>query len=348
MAKRAAPTPETVAEPAEAEPALAAIVTIPPVRLSEPGVYDALSARDYHLDPCPGPSLSRSILKTLVSLSPAHAYVAHPRLGGLADADAEEGDEAADFGTAAHSAFLQGQSIIKRLDFKDWRTNAAKEARAQARADGLIPLLVRPYDRAMRLIEVLEQFRAATGAFTAGRAEQTVIWQDGPVWARARVDWLPDEPSAAPWDLKTTAGRATLQAWSRVAFETGADLQDAWYGRGLEFCRGEPADPMQFCVVEQSPPHGIGIFQMAPSTRQAAEDDVRYGLSLWEHCLATGLWPPYPLEPQWVFPPAWVSRAREERASGVRQMVPARQRAPAYVGEHPNAVRYVETGDFGG
>ena len=45
------------------------------------GIHD-IPPREYHADPCPAPSLSRSIAKLLVERSPAHAYAAHPRLGG--------------------------------------------------------------------------------------------------------------------------------------------------------------------------------------------------------------------------------------------------------------------------
>jgi len=45
-----------------------------------------------------------------------------------------------------------------------------------------------------------------------------------------------------------------------------------------------------------------------------------------------------------------VMRAREERGAGAKlaqQMAFNRRNAPAFIGEHPNAVRYVESDDFG-
>ena len=322
-------------------------VALPPVParprmvITQPGIYE-MEAEDYHADPCPEPSLSRSVLKKLLARSPRHAYIIHPKLGGLDDAD-DTGNDAQDFGTAAHASFLQNRSIITRLDFRDWKTKKAKEARAQAYADGMIPLLTRSYNRSQRIIDALEDFRAKTGAFTQGKPEQTIAWRDGPTWCRARFDWLPDNPEAAPWDLKTTDGAATLTAWSRAAFDKGADLQDSFYCRGLECVRGEPPSPMKFAVVEQKPPYAIAVFEMSPVTRDLADEDVRAGLIQWEACIETGLWPPYTWETQWIDPPAWVVRERQNQgALTARNLDLLRGR------DHPNAEQYIRTGDFGG
>jgi hypothetical protein len=336
--------PETASEaPAHVEdPAEEAAV--PRVLINEPGMYDGIPERDYHADPCPEPSLSRSVAKLLVDLSPRHAYVAHPRLGATPDLASDSDDEVADFGTAAHSSFLQNKSTIVCLDFPTWATNKSKDARRQAYADGMIPLLTKSYGRAMRLIDELERFRARTGAFTQGRGEQTCVWQEeNGIWCRARVDWLPDNPEAALWDLKTTNGRATLAAWTRVCFDKGADLQDSFYTRGVEMVRGEPPGDMKFCVIEQKPPYAIGVFTMSPQAREAAVDDVRLAIRRWGECLAATEWPSYPIEEQWVWPPAWITRGREERMVERKRLEQV-----AFSREHPNAVQYVETGNFGG
>jgi hypothetical protein len=312
--------------------------------ISEPGIYADVSEADYHADPCPEPSLSRTVLKKLVDLTPAHAFVAHPKLGGSPIGEDDDGAEVARAGTAAHSSFLQGKSLIERLDFKDWRTKASKEARHEAIQNGLIPLLTKGYDHAMRLVEVLEDFRNRTGAFTHGLAEQTVVWTEGPIWCRCRVDWLPVEPSASPWDLKTTTSTAAMAAWQRAAFDKACDLQDAFYCRGLEMVREEPPDSMLFCVVEQRPPYAVAVYRMSPIARDIADQKVRAGISLWENCLATGQWPGFPIEPQWISPPAWIIRDWEERgALSARSIEIARE-----IRELPLGVQMVRTDDFGG
>ena len=44
-----------------------------------------MPARDYHADPGETPTLSASIAKRIVNESPLHAWLKHPRLGGLPD-----------------------------------------------------------------------------------------------------------------------------------------------------------------------------------------------------------------------------------------------------------------------
>lgn len=311
--------------------------------LTTEGIYDIPEAH-YHADPCVQPSLSRSVLVRLVDYSPRHAWMIHPKLGALPEQeDAGSDDEVMDYGTAAHASFLQNKSIIDRLDFDSWRTKDSKAARAQSYADGRIPLLVKSYDRAQRLIDALEDFRARTGAFTKGKPEQTVIWKEGSIWCRCRVDWLPDEPEAAPWDLKTTGSFATLAAWTRLAFSGGYDIQSSFYGRGIECVRGEPPSPMRFCVIEQRPPHGIGVFEMSPIALDLADDRVRTGINLWSDCLASGEWPSYPIETQMIDPPAYVLRARESQA-----LISPRNQDLLRGRDHANTAGYISSGNFGG
>jgi PDDEXK-like domain of unknown function (DUF3799) len=310
--------------------------------LTEPGIYDGIPEAQYHADPCPTASLSRTVLFRLVELSTRHGRAIHPRLEPLGEAETDS--EIADYGTAAHASFLQNRSIIDRLDFPTWQSKAAKNARKESYAAGKIPLLTKSYNRAMRLIDVLEDFRARTGAFTKGKPEQTVIWQEGSIWCRARVDWLPDEEEAAPWDLKTTAGFATLEAWTRVAWSKGYYLQDGFYGRGLEIVReGVPPAPMKFCVVEQKPPYGIGVFEMSPISRDFADEDVRLGIDLWTQAITTDVWPSYDEATQFVDPPAWLVRQREARGGfSPRTSDLVRER------DRPVVARMLETGNLGG
>lgn len=335
---------------AAAEVPLPEIETIEPVTparealiIRAPGIYE-ISEADYHADPCVRPSLSRSVLKKLVDLSPAHAYVTHPKLGGADNLGDGSEDEGMDIGTAVHSSFLQSKSILKPLDFPDWRTNKAKEARALAYADGLIPLLTKPYNRAMRVIDQLEDFRNRTGAFTHGKPEQTLVWQeDEGVWCRSRVDWLPDDPAAPLWDLKSTANAAAIGPWSRAAFDKGVDLQAALYPRGAEMIREEPPEGMYFCVIEQKPPYGRRVFQMSPIALDIANQKIRAGISLWDNCLTTGQWPGWSPEAEYIHPPSWVIREWEDRSAlSQRSLEIARE-----IRERPLAAKFIESGDFG-
>ena len=283
--------------------------------IDAPGIY-TIPASVYHADPvAAAPSLSRSIAKQLIQASPAHAYVAHPRLGGQQQSAATS-DDAMDIGSAVHSGFLDGEDIIVHVPFKTFQSNAAKEMRDDALQQGKIPLKTKDRDKALRIIEALETFRTQTGLFTKGKPEQSLIWDEGDHWARCRVDWLPDDPAAPLLDLKTTEGLATLQAWSRRCFDVGADIQASMYGRGCEFIRGEPPEGMLFVVVEQNLPHGIRVFGLDPVSLEMGAARAAAARAVWVQCMRANSWPGYARETEWVLPPPWIVRGWEESKSG--------------------------------
>ena len=280
-------------------------------RISEPGIYE-LSDEAYLADPVVEPSLNATVAKAIVGLSPRHGWAIHPRLGGAPD-DIDDSTVPQDVGHAVHQMFLHGQSRIAVLNVPDFRTNRAKELRDSAIAEGKIPLKADRYDAVMHVVNRLEEFRLRTGAFTAGRPEQTLIWRDGAQWGRCKVDWLPNEPEASLWDLKTVTGRATPDTWARSAFNFGYDIQSAYYPRGCECVRGEPPDGMKFCVVETSAPYGIKVFEFSPAAMDDANAEVSDAIATWARCRETAVWPSYSDDVEWIDAPPWKMKDRAWR-----------------------------------
>src|SRR4051812_46738879 len=98
-------------------------------KITAPGIYLDVAANDYHADPCPAPSLTQSVAKILLAKSPLHAWHAHPRL----NPDYQHNDDTKfDVGNIAHKMLLGRGKQIEVLEFDDWRTKAAKEAREKA------------------------------------------------------------------------------------------------------------------------------------------------------------------------------------------------------------------------
>jgi hypothetical protein len=283
------------------------------MRVDAPGIYQ-MSDLEYHADPAPVPSLSRSIAKLLIEAAPAHAYAQHPRLGGAAPTGPASGDDDMDVGSAAHAMFLEGQDKVAVIPFDTYRTAAAKELRDDALQQGRIPLKQVKYATALNVVEELEELRAKTGLFTKGKAEQTVVWDEGDHWGRARVDWLPDDPAAPLLDLKTTGSFAS--GWARSCFQFGGDIQAAMYPRGVEFIRGEPPDGMLFVVIETTPPYGIKVFGLDPVAVAVGEAKAAAARAAWVQCMNAQAWPNYPLTPDWIMPPPWIVRQWEEAKIG--------------------------------
>jgi PDDEXK-like domain of unknown function (DUF3799) len=307
-------------------------------RIDTPGIY-GLSDADYLADPVVVPSLNNTTAKNLL-ISPAHAWASHPRLGAAPDAEWDSTD-AQDVGHVAHQMFLLGENRVRVLNVTDFRTNKAKEMREAALAEGRIPLKLTAYESVRRVVDKLEEFRLRTGAFTQGKPEQTLIWTEDKEWARCKVDWLPDEPSAYLWDLKTTSGLADAGTFGRSQF--GYDMQASFYPRGAECVRGEPPEGMRFCQIETKPPYGIKVFEFTPVAIEDAYHEVAEAIALWKQCRETDTWPSYPDDVEWIDIPPWKLRDREWRRQSGRGL--ARERRPA---DQAAVDMMLNTGNLGG
>lgn len=273
-----------------------------------PGLWDIPATR-YHADPCPQPSLSASLATLLCSASPAHARLAHPRLTpGTVAATCEDFD----IGTAAHALLLEGSAArVVVVDAKDWRTKAAQEARDVARDAGQLPLLASTWVDVQAMVAAVRAQLAVHrdgGArmFTDGHAERTLVWQeDDGTWCRARLDWLRTTTSGyAVDDYKTTRTSANPEQWTRSLYGFGADVQAAWYRRGVYKLTGV-WPTFRFAVQETFAPYALSVISLGPDALLLAEKKILYALDLWRRCLAEDDWPAYPSQTCYATLPPW-------------------------------------------
>lgn len=290
------------------------------------GIY-AMPMAQYLADPCPEPSLSGGVAHTILSASPAHARMEHPRLNpsGKESESSSEQDE----GTALHALLLEGVDIITPVDAKDWRTNAAKEAREAARAAGRVPLLSHRYEAlkgaATAIRSQIEVHEDAAEALHHGQPERVMIWRDGEAWCRARVDWLDDDPKGWLTDLKTTGGSAEPGAWGKGLASNGYAVGAAHYLSGARALGREPKG-YRWIVAERNPPYAVSVVTLSPMFADLAMRQYREAVRIWQECVSSGKWPGYPPRTAWVDPPTWAIYAWEERE--VRQEYAAKFSRP--------------------
>lgn len=279
--------------------------------MSDVGIVQ-MRAAAYHADPCPSPSLSASIAHILLTQSPRHAWTAHPKLNPSA---VHEESEQFDLGTAAHAYLLEGESNIVLIDAADYRKAETRVIRDQARREGKIPILRHRWDD-VRAMATRARSQLAAQEYpeplTAGKAEQTLIWQEGDLWCRARLDWLHDDHTVID-DYKTTGGSAEPAAWIRGSlFANGYDLQAAWYARGVKALTQEEAT-FRFVVQENYPPYALSVVALGPDVLALAAQKVETALRLWRECLATNAWPGYPTRTCWAELPPWEEQRWAQR-----------------------------------
>lgn len=274
------------------------------VSLDGPSVFDDMPANVYHSDPAPEPSMSSGIAKTLVTQSPLHAWHAHPRLNPNYIAE-ENGDF--DRGSAAHALFLQGENIMIECAFNDWRTNAAKDAREEARAAGKLPLLSKHVGAVRAMVEVakraLEDSELAC-SIDSFYAERTVIWNDHGIWKRARFD-LEHRIRDLLLDYKTVEN-ADPFAFSRAIVPLGYDVQAAHYSDAYMEKEGtEDAPDFLFLVQEREPPFACSLIGLEPTLMDLGKRKVERASKIWADCITTRKWPGYPRSIAWVDAPPW-------------------------------------------
>lgn len=285
------------------------------------GIHGTVSASRYHADDlAEQPSLSASIAKTICLKSPWHAWHEHPRLN---PDYGEAPDTKYDLGTIAHALLLEGMDVAEVLDYPDWRTKAAREARDEIRSGGRIPILQKDWITVKRMVaaayDQLGRHRGDAGVFGYGSAERVLLWQEpdyGNIWCRARLDWLHADESTIS-DYKTRRGSANPEIISRTLFSEGWDIQAAFYLRGLEAVTGNQGE-FRFVCQEVDPPHALSIVSLAPDALMLAQKKVAWALEKWQECLSSGQWPGYPTEICYATMPPWEEvRWLEKESEGV-------------------------------
>lgn len=252
------------------------------------------------------PSLSASIAHLLCTASPAHAWAAHPRLN---PAFKREEQEKFDVGTAAHALLLEGVDSMTIVDAPDWRTNAAKDARDEARANRQIPMLTKHAAELLAMVtavrEQLADIDADPPLLADGKPEQCLVWQElgGAVTCRARLDWLRHDHRTID-DLKTTSRSANPETWTRTLFGIGSDVQMSFYLRGARAVLGVEPE-FRFIVCETKPPYAVSVVSLAPDALTLANKKVSYAIDLWARCLRDDRWPAYAPRVHYAELPPW-------------------------------------------
>jgi hypothetical protein len=300
--------------------------------ITEPGIYD-IPEDEYHADPVDPISVSSSILKEIYRGTPANARLSHPKLNKNFEPDERQ---TFDLGSAAHALILYDDRKFEIIEADDYKTNAAKAARAKARLEGKIPLLTKHWDsvkamaKAVRLQIMLSD---AQGAFDAGKPQKTIVWREiihgQPVMCRALLDWLHDRPGNVFYDFKSTGVGVGPDEWAkRTLFDTGADIQDAFYRRGIRQVLGIENPIFRFIAAENYPPYLIAIHELSPAAKAMAEVKVESSLQYWAWCRRHNKWPGHSRHVHYIDAPPWEA-ARAEMVGYMRE---------AYAKDDPEAI----------
>jgi hypothetical protein len=272
----------------------------------------ALDHTSYHQDTNgAGPTLNSSTARTLLFRTPAHAKAEHPR---LTDSPVKRDSPAMDMGTAIHQILLKDDRI-EVGEYPDFKTKDAREWRDEVREQGRVPMLAKAWDEAQTIAGAVREQVAGLNAtpkpFTGGLPEQYLSYQDSGADCRALIDWLHNDHATID-DLKTTGITANPYEWARKLFNTGFDVQAAFYVRAVEQVYGV-TPVFRWVVVETKPPYPVSILTLSDEAMFAARVKVDTAISIWNTCLSTGNWPAYTPDIVVADLPGWMKDKAEDR-----------------------------------
>lgn len=280
------------------------------------GFHFDMSAAEYFADPCAVPSLTQSVAKILLDRSPLHAWHAHPRL----NPDWEPDDPTKfDVGNVAHRHMIgRGKEIhVLPPSVSDWRTNAAKEARAAAHASGMLAVLHHKNRLAEKMVSAAREqldLRSLGSSFRVGAGEVVMVWQEDGIWMRQMIDWLtPDRRTF--YDYKTTDMSAAPHTLDRMMFNMGWHVQAAMAERGLNVLDPDNAGRRRylFVVQETQEPYCLSVVEITESVLTMGRKQLDRAVAIWRHCMLTNRWPGYPTEIIRPEIPSWAEAKWLER-----------------------------------
>lgn len=248
----------------------------------------AVTDQQYHEDPCDTPSLSATCAHTLLSRSPFHAWLEHPKLGGKR----RKATRAMGTGTLFHS-FVLGETsgAIVVVDAADYKTKAAQQAKADAVEQGKTPILIAEYQDAQIGASKIREKLARRGILLDGTSEVKIKWHHGPVACRAALDHVLE---AKVFDLKIT-NSADPETIRKHIIAYGYDVQEAVYTEALAALRPELEGRVQFRFIfaEPEPPYCVTVVRTDASLRRLGGMKWERACRLWRRCLDSDQWPEY-------------------------------------------------------
>jgi hypothetical protein len=273
--------------------------------ITEPGVYE-MTNEEYHRDPVPGGSLSSTGARRLLECPAKYRWEQdHPQAP----------KKVFDFGTAAHQEVLGRGDGIALVEADSWRTNAAQDAAAEARARGAVPLLPKDYAVVQQMAAAIRRHPIAGPLFAAdGVAEESLFWQDPVtgVWRRARPDWRTGRIVA---DYKTTVD-ASDEELPKTILNFGYHQQGDWYTTGVRALGLIEAPAFLLVFQEKTPPYLVNAVEMTAVTLRIGRHRNRKALALYRECTETGHWPGYgETQPGLVSLPPWAEKTELEQMS---------------------------------
>lgn len=256
------------------------------------------------------PTLSQSIIKTMLAQSPAHAryQIDNPT----------EPTPAMKLGTATHKLILEGSEAFNDCyavaPACDRRTKAGKDLYEAFQTEHAGKEIISNDDliAAAGMAGAVHAHPLARELFKGGVAEVSAFGNINGAEIKGRFDYF-HETDGVIVDLKTTLDASPTEA-QRYAVKYGLHIQQFVYSEIYRSITGRAPADFVFVLVEKSKPHGVAVVRLTKEAVEAACGPVESALETWKQCEKSGMWPCYSNSVVTVDLPAWQYKRMEAAA----------------------------------
>lgn len=226
-----------------------------------------------------------------------------------------------DFGNVAHKLVLgEGEQFVvldpevhglKKDGFPADNPRATatwKEAEANARAEGLTPIHVDDFHKAVEMAKVVHQHEDVGPLLADGDAEVWLYWTDEysgqPL--RQRLDWMTRRDGRLTIVEYKTAADASPESFNRTVFKLGYHIPCAFAVMGAKALG--LSDSPEYVVVaqEKEPPYQVSVHEFTSEAFDYSRRQMREAIAIYQRCMQTGTWPGYPAGRNPIALPLWL------------------------------------------
>lgn len=270
-----------------------------PIRYSgqiirQDGLYTGMSMDAYHGQPCDGPSISSSGLRTIWAQSPAHYYCTSSL---NPDREDQAQKKHLNFGRAAHHLLLQGQDgfeqeyAVRPDKWADFRTKDAREWRDEMIARGLAVLTDEDLYNISGMAKSLARNPLVKHGILDGDVERSLIFKDPEtgVWLKSRPDCIPNA-SGDVADLKTTNSVAT-EALQRTIEDYDYAMQGALAAAAFDKIMPMALESFTLVFVEKTAPWCVRVVTLTQEDMLRGSMQVAAATRIFAGCVQADEWP---------------------------------------------------------
>lgn len=299
--------------------------------ITEPGAYADIDNADYHRNPdlLPGPSLSSSGAKKILSASPYHYWFDSPL---NPNRPPEDDKPHLNIGKAAHDMILLSERWpefyhVLPEGFSRAATKKFAEAIAEADEKAEAGLTILRHDDAETVKAAADAILAhptAVSALSNGVTEETLAWKDQltGVWLRARPDFRPNSIVEGR-DIRVVADLKFMaptfcdpRGFGRAIDNFGYHQSAAFYFDGIKAVYGVAPTHWLHVVVEKDAPYTVSLYDLPMEDIERGRAMNRRAIRIFDECLQADKWPAFTDGPMPVGLPEY-ARKRIDFETGI-------------------------------